>query len=256
MVWKFGNPAPLSTFSYESFYKFSLSGFNPQLTTGFLETAAIRFVRTLLFFSTVSVCRVLLHVSLRREVMRRAEENPDADLEAFLKETPDLRPFQMSWSHRLFQLTAEEASLSSGESYGCLHLSYGKLISNYSKNMTTSDYFFSEDDTNGYSCHRFVCVTIRNAQVVGIIAEPVRELPRNAQFDTLQLIETEMRGTSFETSASHLLTHARVYKGLVHGRLSEKRVVLPLTSLKGFAARMEHQSASYYLQVNGTPVHN
>ncbi|CAI2355898.1 unnamed protein product [Caenorhabditis sp. 36 PRJEB53466] len=44
VFWKFGNPAPLSTFSYESYYKFSLTGFNPQLTTGFIETAAMRFV--------------------------------------------------------------------------------------------------------------------------------------------------------------------------------------------------------------------
>ncbi|CAL2050066.1 hypothetical protein CAEBREN_23434 [Caenorhabditis brenneri] len=242
VYWKFGNPAPLSTFSYESFYKFCLSGFNPQLTNNFTETAA---------------SRVQLHVSLRREVRRRAVCQPDVDLEAFLKETPDLRHFKTSWSHKLTTLTQEEnEEVNGAEAYGTLQLSYGKLISTYSKSNSTSDHFFSADVNGQYTCHRFVCAIVKDGKLSNILTEPISESPRSLQFIGLQKLENEMKGTQFETSAAHLLTHARVYPGLIHGRLSEKRATVPFQQLRGFAAQLEAHNGTYYLQINGCAVHN
>uniref|UniRef100_A0A8R1EQB3 Uncharacterized protein n=2 Tax=Caenorhabditis japonica TaxID=281687 RepID=A0A8R1EQB3_CAEJA len=175
----FGNPAPLSTFAFEHFYKFSLKGFNPQMTKNFTETAA---------------SRVLLHIGIRREITSRMENCPTPAIEEFVAVTPEFKKFRFAWKDPILVLQEDDILPQIKENYyyfSKCFLPFGTLMSTYKSVETVSDICFGIDENKYHCCYRYIATCVKGDDVK-LLMEKIEEVPLSERFSVFRNIAFDL----------------------------------------------------------------
>ncbi|ULT92328.1 hypothetical protein L3Y34_009831 [Caenorhabditis briggsae] len=236
----FGNTGLLSTFSFESFYQFSLCGYSTSITRFFLQNACTKF---------------LLHTSLRREIVRRSKPLGTESLKRFLSLTPDLGSSHVTWDGRIRDVQKIDKENIPIESvlYSTMYLPLGSLISEYSSPQTNNDIVFASCKGRK-TCFRFVAAVVTTS-LVGALVEPIEAVSEDRKLMDLRKIRNSLSNADFYYY-SEMVNQLINYDGLVEGSLSGRREVIPVDSILGVACYVSTESSSIFVQANGAYIHN
>ncbi|EGT46336.1 hypothetical protein CAEBREN_13406 [Caenorhabditis brenneri] len=233
VVKKFGNVAPLSTFAYEHFYKYCLKNYNPQKTKGFSESA---------------ISRVILNSAIRKELENRMKNSPSSSIIQFVKLTPQLKPFELSWKQRIYMLDSDDKTkeVKEMEHFATIITQLGKLKSRYGNPRSSNDVFFAEAQSGLHACFRFISAAV-DSNGVRLYGERIAAIDSSRQFHLLQRDVRKMNRPA-HAHGYNVLKEARQYAGLVHGRVCGERELIDVSKLRGLGAYLKEGEGFYYLQ--------
>ncbi|EFO90331.1 hypothetical protein CRE_29160 [Caenorhabditis remanei] len=234
----FRNTGPLSTFSFESFYQFLLSGYSSSVTRYFLQNCSTKY---------------LLHSGIRREIAYRWKHTNSRSIQRFVTLTPDIISQQISWNIPIQMLRAvdREVSVAGVTYYAMLTLACGTLTSEYGQKNTKDDMLFASLDGRK-GVYRFIAAVVEDGNV-RMLVERVESVSR--QFSDLHTSITSLDSNDLYY-ASEILAKIENYDGIVCGRLSGERSIIHAEAVEGVARYVHTPNSTIFLHVNGSFLHN
>ncbi|EGT39855.1 hypothetical protein CAEBREN_06255 [Caenorhabditis brenneri] len=239
---QFGNVATISTFCFESSYQFSFMGYSTRMTRNFCETACTR---------------VLLHNTMRREVIERSKRNNTSKrFQMFLSATKGIAPFKYSYDRPIRFLKNEdilEEMDSEDVFFASLSISAGNLRSEYYEKNSRDDVFFAKGrDRSG--CYRFVAFCPRDKGPF-VLAEKLLELPEMQQYISFHESIGKLCGTDLYYGLE-VMKMLRSFEGVTYCKRSGKRRMIDFRTIKSIASYIDCGDAFFVISCNGTHVHN
>ena len=156
----------------------------------------------------------------------------------------------------ILEITPEDlAHVSDREAtlFGRLSLGIGTLTSNYSDRKTKDDMFFAET-IEGKKCFRFVAAIVKNF-VTGVRAEPINSVTESERFARFGQVYDNMDSNNLYY-ASEVHRIIKEYDGMQCGRLSGRRTVISVESIKGISCYINSDTYTIFIQANGALLHN
>lgn len=239
---RFGNVATISTFSFESSYQFAFMGYSTRLTRNFCETACTR---------------VMLHNTMRREVVERSKrKNTSKRFQMFLSATKGLVPFKNSYYRPICSLKKDDIleGMEAGDIFfSALNISAGNLRSEYYEKHTRDDIFFAKGrDRSG--CYRFVAYCPREIGPY-VLAEKLIEISEIHQYHSFNQSIQKLSGTDLYFGLE-VLKMLRSFGGVSYCKRSGERKMLDFRTIKSIASYIDCNDAILVVSCNGTHVHN
>uniref|UniRef100_A0A8R1EBR5 Uncharacterized protein n=1 Tax=Caenorhabditis japonica TaxID=281687 RepID=A0A8R1EBR5_CAEJA len=236
-----GNTSCLSTFQFESAYKFILKGYTSSMTRGRLEHLGSKFI---------------VHKEVRRELAHRALSEPSEPLRRFISKCPGLFSTSISWNNSIAKF--DDADKFPHEdlcrNYSSLSVGVLKLVSRYGNSSTKDDFFYAKMKDGVKRVYRFVAAVVLDG-TVSVRVEKVKEVDINSRFMSLELCARTLDGTDLYYGLE-VVKHLRGYCGIAEGYLSGEREFVDIDDIIGMAAYVPVEDNFIFLNANGCPVHN
>uniref|UniRef100_A0A8R1DWR1 Uncharacterized protein n=1 Tax=Caenorhabditis japonica TaxID=281687 RepID=A0A8R1DWR1_CAEJA len=139
--------------------------------------------------------KVIIHSRLRRELIRRTQQQPSQSLRRFLSKTTGLVSQSTNWKSIIPNLPPTEYIFDSQsqKAFAVLNIGVGKLCSTYASEATKNDMFFAESP-EGKGCFRFVAVIV-DAHQARILAEPVKPAQLDQHYHSFQTAVESLNDT-------------------------------------------------------------